>query len=160
MKCKDYSVSQVLVGLHRVGIVGLYDAIGAAEASGLEDREAIVDFMLDSLAAKNYIPDRQSEAYRIALWREYLRHRGERFSDFFSAAPVTVRGAPGPDRDEFVEMVRAVFSVLELRPIVTFEDEGVQGSGPELEIRDEIVVRGALSRRAMEKAVRHSLSDW
>ncbi len=50
MKFKDHSVKQILVGLHKIGIVGLSDAIMASESSGLKEREAIVDLMLDTLA--------------------------------------------------------------------------------------------------------------
>ena len=160
MRFKDHTVTQVLVGLYRIGVVGLADAVRAAEASRLEDRQPIVDLMFDHLATRNYIPERLSEEYRTALWREYLRHRGEDFSAFFSAAPVTVRGRPGPERDEFVELVRSVFAGLELRPAIEFEDECVEELEPELEIRGEIVARGALGRRALDSAVRHSLSDW
>ncbi len=44
MKFRDSSVTQVLVGLHRVGIVGLADAISAAESSGSADREGRGDW--------------------------------------------------------------------------------------------------------------------
>ena len=160
MKCKDYSVKQILVDLHRVGVVDLSEAIRSAEASGLEDREAIVDHMLDGLAVKNYIPDRNAENYRTALWREWLRHCGMDFSAYFSEAPVTVRGRPGAERDRFVELVVLAFATLELRPAISFDSETREGSGPQLEIHGEIIARRAHSQRALEAAIRHSLSDW
>ena len=160
MNCRDYSVTQVLVGLHKIGIVGLADAVRAAEAADLDDRETIVDLMLDALAASNYIPDRQAEPYRVALWREYLRHRGGPYSAFFSRAPVTVRGGPGSERDRFVELVRSVFAKLELKPVIAFESECAEGPWPQLEIHGEIVARGAHSPQTLETAVRRSLSDW
>jgi hypothetical protein len=160
MRFKDHSVSQVLVGLHRIGIVGLADAIRAAEVSGLEEREPIVDLMSDHLATRNYIPERMSEEYRTALWREYLRHRGEDFSAFCSEAPVTLRGPSGPERDQFVELVNSVFASLELLPVIEFDPEHEEGQIPQLEIRGEIVARGPQNRRSLERSVRESLSDW
>ena len=87
----------ILVGLHRVGLVGFRDALAAAAASGLDDREAIVDSLVETLASENYIPDPGDEAFRIALWREFLRHRGQDFRAFFSEVAVTVRAG---DRQE------------------------------------------------------------
>jgi len=160
MRFKDYSVTQVLVGLHRVGVVGLRDAVKTAAASGLVEREQLVDLMMQELTANNYIPDRQSEAYRTALWRECLRHRGEDFSAYFSPVEVTVRGAPGEERDRFAELVRAVFAGLELRPVIAFEAEAGEGPGPQLVIGGEIVARGKHDRRRLDATVRRTLSDW
>jgi len=159
-RCKDYSVTQILVGLYRVGVVGLQDSLKRAAASGLTDREQVVDLLVQELAAKNYVPDRQVEAFRIALWREYLRHRGLDFRAFFSKVEITVRGAPGEARDRFVELVRTALAEHELEPVVTFEDEAGGDPGPQLVVRGEVVARGELSPRSVRLAVRKSLSDW
>lgn len=160
MRCKDYSVRQILIGLHRVGIVGLMDAIAAAEASGLAEREAIVDVMLDSLRPSNYIPESQVADYRPALWREYLRHRGDDISELYTAVPVTVHGEPGEERDRFVELTRAAMAFFELRPDISYAAVDSEQVSPMLVIGDEVVARGPQSQRGMEKAVRQSLSDW
>jgi len=160
MKCRDYSVTQILVGLHRVGVVGLRDALKLVEASGLDDREQLVDLMVGELAGDNYIPDGQVEAFRVALWRELLRHRGEDFSPFFEPVAVTVRGRPGEERDRFAELVRSVLAAFELRAEVTFEDHPGDGPSPQLLIGGEIVARGPHDRRRLEGAVRRSLTDW
>ena len=160
MRCKDYSVRQILIGLDRIGIVGLYDALQAAEASGLENREALIDLMLEVLRPKNYIPDEHVEAYRVALWRELLRHRGQDFRALYSEIPVTVCGEPGPDRERFVEAASAALAVFELRPVVSFAPPQGEGPNPQLIIGGELIARGPQSRRSMESAVRRSLSDW
>lgn len=160
MRCKDYSVRQILIGLDRIGIVGLADAIEAAESSGLEDRAALVELMLEALRPRNYIPDDQIERYRPALWRELLRHRGQDFRALFSEIPVTVYGEPGLDRDRFVEAVVAALALFELRPAVGFAPPREGEPNPQLVIRGEVVARGAQSRRSMENAVRRTLSDW
>ena len=90
MGCASFGVTQVLVGLHRVGVVGLDDALKRAEASGLEDREAKIDLMVEELKSDNFMPPGQTAAFRRALWREYLRRRNEDFSDYLSEAEVTV----------------------------------------------------------------------
>jgi len=160
MRCKDYSVRQILIGLHRVGIVGLHDAIAAAEASGLTERKAVVDLMLDVLRPNNYIPDNQVDDYRPALWREVLRHRGEDISELYTAVPVTVHGVPGEDRDRFVAMTRSAMALFELRPDVGFAPADAKGPNPVLIIGGDVVARGPQSQRGMEKAIRQSLSDW
>ena len=108
MKCKDPNVVQILVGTRRVGVVGLRQAIKEAIESGLTGREEIVDLLLQSLEEDNYIPDPRSTLYRTALWREYLRRKGESFSEFFSEIPVVVRADEGEKRDRFVEMIGSV----------------------------------------------------
>jgi len=158
MRFKDHSVTPILVGLYRVGVVGLHDAIKAAEASGLGEREPLVDRMMAELTGKNYIPDSQTEAFRTALWREYLRHRGQDFSPFFSAVEVLVRGPADPKRERFVELVRSLMAELELQPVFAFDER--EGPILELVIRGEVVGRGTHSPRALRQALRHTLSDW
>lgn len=160
MKFRDHSVTQVLVGLHRVGMVGLHDALEAADASGLEGREALVDLVARELAANNYVPDGQAEAFRTAVWRELLRHRGQDCSAFFSPVEVTVRGAPGPVRERFVDMLRSALAELELRPVVAFEDPVGEGPSPQLLIRSEVVSRGLPTPQNLRQALRKTLSDW
>jgi hypothetical protein len=160
MKCKDYSIRQVLIGLHRVGIVGLNDAIRLAETADLEDQEAIVDFILASLKSQNYIPDEQLAEYRRSLWREYLRHHGEDFSELYTEVAVTVCGEPGEGRDRFVELTRSAMALFELRPVIGFAPPGEEGPNPQLIIGGDVVTRGPQTLRALEGAVRKSLSDW
>lgn len=158
MKFKDYSVRQVLVGLHRVGIVGLADAIERAEASGLDDRDALTDHMLATLRPNNYIPEATLPEYRRALWREYIRNRGGDFSALFSEVEVTVRGQPGENRDRFVDLVRSALAEMELQPVVVFEPG--EGAGIELVIRGEVVARGADTFKRILLALRRTLSEW
>jgi hypothetical protein len=160
MGCGSYGVTQVLVGLHRVGVVGLRKALLQAQDSGLADREAILDRLIETLTADNYFPKGQTAALRTALWREYLRYLGEDFREFFSEVRVTVRGEPGERRDQFVEMAESVFADFELKPIADFAEESKTGSDPELLIGDQRVVHGLLSRDKFKSAVRKNLSDW
>jgi hypothetical protein len=154
---KDKSVTPIRVGLDQVGVVGLHDALKQTEELDPRDREAIVDRMMEILGPRNYIPDRQVEAYRIAFWRESLRQRGRDFSAWYSELPVTVRGAPGDERDRFVALVEATLAAHELRPVFTY---AAGGRSPELVIRDEVVARGPQNRASLERAVRRTFSHW
>jgi hypothetical protein len=140
--------------------VGLQAAFGKADGSGLVGREALQDFLVRHLAADNYIPESQLEAFRGAIWREYLRHRGEDFSPYYSEIEVIVRGGAGRRRDEFVRVLRSVLGDFELNPVVTFAPAVARGSDIELVINDEVLVRGPHSRRSFKEAVRRSISDW
>jgi hypothetical protein len=158
--CKTYGVTPVLIGLQGVGIVKLRPALDQTAASGLTEPEELLDFLIDVLAADNYIPNRQDEPYRRAIWREYLRFQKQDVSDFYSDVEVTVRGEPGEGRDAFVATAESVFADHELKPIVTFEPPNKEGRNPELLIRDMSVVSGKPTRKMFDKAVRKSFSDW
>ena len=160
MGCKGFGVDMILVGLYSVGIVGLCDAFAKADESGVTDPEATLGLLVDSLRADNYVPDAQVDAFRTAIWREYLRYRGEDFTEFFSEVDVTVRGDAGEARDRFVELTHSVLGDFELRPVITVESEDTPDSRPELIINDETVVRGSQSRASFKTAVRKSISHW
>jgi len=158
--CGAFGVEQVLVGLNRVGIVGLLDALKEVAASGLDDREAVVDRLIEILATENFFTDPRDADLRTALWREYLRSRGHDFREFLSEIRVTVRGEPGEKRDRFVAAVETVLAGFELKPVVAFSPGDPSDPGPQLVIHDEIVVRGIESRRSIEAAIRRSVSGW
>jgi hypothetical protein len=149
-----------MVDLYRVGLVGFKEALEKADGSGLEDREAIVDLLVDSLTPENYVPDAQMPAFRVAMWREFLRFRGEDVSEFFSEAEVVVRGEPGDERDRFVATLTDVFADFELKPLIAYEPPGEDGPNPQLVINDEVVLRGNPSRQNFKAAVRKSFSGW
>jgi len=160
VRCGSPGVPQILVGVNRVGIVGLRDALAIAAESELTEREEIVDFLLEALAADNYIPANRTDDFRIAVWREYLRSREEDFSAFFSEIDVTVVGEAGDERDGFLEMLNAIFTEFELRPVVAFTPPGEDGPDPQLIIDDEVIVRGLQSRHSFKAAIHKSISDW
>jgi hypothetical protein len=160
MRCGDYAVPQVLVGLHRVGVVGLRQACSNVAGSGLADREEIVDALLEELAADNYIIDSQIEAYRTALWREYLRSQGRDFSEFFSRIRVTVHGEQGEDRDRLIELCRSVLADFELQPDLDLASPVDDGPNPQIVIGDTTVATGIPTRRALKTIIRQRLSDW
>jgi hypothetical protein len=149
-----------MVGLHRVGVVGLGRALEAVDDAGLTEREAIVDLLMDALASDNYVPASQLEAYRTAMWREYLRFKGRDFREFYSEVTVTIRGEPGEDRERFVELTRSALGDFELAPTIEFDSETGEGPEPQLAIGDHTLVAGLRGRDRFKAAVRQSLSDW
>lgn len=160
MGCRNFGINQIMVGLYRVGITGLSDALKEAEDSGRAGKQAVVDFLVETLARDNYIPDAQKEAYRTALWREYLRHKGEDVSPAFSEVDVVVRGRPGEELDRFLETVSSVFGDFELRPVVTMQPPPESGPAFQLEVNGDIIVRGFPDRTRFKAAVQKSFSDW
>lgn len=160
MGCRTYGVAQVMVDLHRVGIVGLRQALSDLDAAQLDDEREAVDFLVERLAEDNYVPVSEMEAYRAALWREVLRHRGEDFSAFFPVVEATVYGEEGEDRDRFVARVRAVFSEFELRPEITLVRPADDGRHPLLRVGEHEILRGLQSLPATRLAIRKSFSGW
>jgi hypothetical protein len=158
--CKDFGVTQVLVGLHRVGVVGLRQAIQDVDSSSLTEREVVVQRLLDLLRPDNYIPGRQLEDFKVALWREYLRFKGEDFSKFFSPIDVDVFGTPGPELDSWKAQLTSVFSDFELTPVFNAHLSQEYGPSPQLRIAGQLVVSGQKSREKLKTAIRLSFSDW
>jgi hypothetical protein len=148
------------VGLHRVGVVGLRQALQALEEREIEDRAEAVEFLLGVLAEDNYVPQAMEEDYRVALWREVLRGRGQDFSAYYSPVEVTVRAPSGRPGEEFAARVVSVFADFELRPVISWAEPEDATAQPELLIGDEVVVRGLLARERFKGAVRKSFSDW
>ncbi len=157
----SFGVTPVLVDLHRVGISGLGDALKRVDALALTGKQAIVDALAAALLEDNYVPEAQRQAFRTALWREYLRFKGRDPSPFFSTIAVTVRGDPGEERDRFVALLSSVLAGFELRPSIRFEPNPRAAAPATLVIGDDTVYQGpSTDRRRLEQALRKSISGW
>jgi hypothetical protein len=150
----------VLVGLSRVGLVGLREAIERASASGIEERDALVELMMNALAERNYISPASTEAYRLTLWREYLRHRGEDIRHLYSEIDVTVRAQVGPELERFRATLVEIFAEHELRPAISVAPPAAGAATPQLWIGDQLVVAGTSDRERIAKQVARQISDW
>jgi hypothetical protein len=157
---KPANLSLILVGLNKVGIVGLRDAIRKANNAGLTEREETVDHIMQLLSNENYIPDPQDAEYRQTIWREFLRHRGENIRPFYSEIEVTVRGKAGPERDRFVQTLTSVLNEFELQPSITYLPPSDPDAALELMIDDESVVRGSVPQDQLKLAVHRRISEW
>lgn len=160
MKVRLRSVLQVRVGLDRVGLAGLEQAFERADDSGLAEREELVGLMMEALSTRNYIPAESEDEYRKALWREYLRHRGEDIRHLYSEIEVVVSGEAGEDWDRTVGAVKAVLNEHELEPSFRYESPGPVGASPQVAIAGQVVVRGTRSELAVRKAIKAQMDDW
>lgn len=75
-------VVQIGIGDDSIGLVGLNRIFEQLRALGRPPDESVEDELLKMVAAKNYVPARAEEEYRLALRREYAkfysRKKGER----------------------------------------------------------------------------------
>jgi small redox-active disulfide protein 2 len=71
-------VTQIRVGKHKIGIVGLNAALVGIEADNTElSDEQIGNLLLEKLSKKNYIGSEARDKYQKAFLREYKKHLGE-----------------------------------------------------------------------------------
>jgi hypothetical protein len=154
------TVNTLLVGLHRIGIVGIREALMEVDDAGLDEQKEVVDRLVEILLPANYVPDPDDEGFRRALWREFLRYKNEDFSDFLSQIDITVLGAAGEEREKFLEALESVLHELELEPVVEFGPPAEEGPNPQLIIDGEVVARGFRDRQRLRQSVHRSISDW
>lgn len=160
MKVRLRSVSRVLIGLDRVGLVGLERAFEKADASGLEDCDELFTLLMEALSGPNYIPAASENEYRKAVWREYLRHRGQDIRHLYSEVEVVVRGEAGEDRDRIVGVLTTILAEHELKPSFRYEPPDPAEVNLQVSIAERVVVRGGQSESAIRKAVRAQMDDW
>lgn len=158
--CSAGPVEQVLVGLKRVGIYGLREALQKAARTGLQGRNDVVDFLLNVVSEHNYVADMQDVNYRNALWREYCRFRGHDIRELYSEIDVIVRGDPGDERDRFVSTIRSVFGEFELKPVVQYAPAATEGKNPQLVIGGETIIAGFIPRKALMVRIRKHVTHW
>jgi hypothetical protein len=149
----------ILVGLRRVGLVGLREALRKVNEEPRPAGDAALDRLLEILRRRNYIPEEHEPAYRRALGRELLRSRGQEFRALLEEIPVTLRGTDGEERLRLQEDLAAVLEEMDLRPILALEPPG-PGPTPQVLIGGEIVQRGPASRPQLRAAVARTLTDW
>jgi hypothetical protein len=159
VRCGSRTVSQILVGLDRVGLAGLEAAFAAADASGLEGREEIVDLLRQAVDRRNYVPAGSEEDYRQALWREYQRHRGEDIRDLYSEVEVLIRAEAG-ESERLAADVAAALAEHELRPAMHFDAPDRSVDGAQVVIAGHLVAEGAPTAGALRKAIKTRLDDW
>ena len=156
-KQRKLPVVQVLIGLQRIGLAGLWEVIKEAESSGLTDRDELLDHMMAALAELKDRPESSTEEDRRAVWREYLRSRGEDYSGFLSEIQVAVRGEA---EKVYLADLDAVFAEHDLKPVVSLETAEPGAPSPELVIDGETVIAGPASRQRLRRAIQKQISDW
>lgn len=148
----DTSITQIRVGRHRVGIIGLNAALNrVADAHQNSSDTVIADNLLHLLSKKNYISQTAREDYRQAFLRAYKKQLGLAVdnspSDFLE---IKILGGGCNICDGLENTVMEVLSELNLPADVEHIREkdrirqfNVQ-DGPALVINQEVVARGTL----------------
>ena len=148
-------VTQILVGGHRTGIIGLKEALDEAKGrcEGLSDEDT-GSVLLEIFSRRNYIPSSITGIYREAFLREYKKHIGEPVDVPASQGPqIKVLGPGCPQCEKLEQEVMAVMAetsvigdlehVRDLSEIGTY---GVMGS-PALVIDNQVKAVGIVPSR-------------
>ena len=148
----EHDVTQVLVGGHRTGIMGLKPVLEAVaqELAGRPDPE-IKAALMERLGKSNYIVPTARPAYEMAFFREYRKFIGTPLpADPAGPVQVKVLGQGCPSCDKLEQDVMAVLAELGLaadldhvRDIREIAAYGVMGS-PALVIDGEVVAAGKI----------------
>lgn len=110
-------ISQINVGGHLTGVVGLDEAISeVAESFGKSASEDdVAREMIKRIAQRNYIPDKLLAAYGAAVIREYKKYLGEDVPEEPSAGLRVVILGPGCFQCSSLEMdVRNILAEMNL----------------------------------------------
>ena len=76
------SVTQIKIGTHKFGIVGLKKALkDMAQAYAEQADDVVAEELLNRLSKKNYIPEKVQKKYGRAFVREFRRFLGQPFDD-------------------------------------------------------------------------------
>jgi len=80
MNPRQSDISQIKIGQHIYGIVGLKHALEAlGETHAKQPDEAVAEELLRRLSNENYIPDKVREKYGRAFVREFRKYLGQAF---------------------------------------------------------------------------------
>lgn len=155
---------QITVGGHRVGIIGLSEAIDETKSLHRVDVSEIAQTLLDKIKAQNYVPDSRKEDYARALFREYQKALGLPVDDSEDKSEglfIKILG-PGCYACEQLEKdVKTVLAELNLaadvehvRDLNQIAEYGLMGT-PSLVINAEVVLNG----RSLPKSQLKSLLE-
>ena len=78
----ELNVTQIKIGTHRFGIVGLKNALeNMAQAYAEQADDVVAEELLNRLSKMNYIPENVQKKYGRAFVREFRRFLGQPFDD-------------------------------------------------------------------------------
>jgi small redox-active disulfide protein 2 len=146
-------IVKIRVGQFTVGIVGLKKALKEAIKINFPSDQAVAEYLLKQLKAKNYIPLRTEAEYAQAFLKEYKKYQGEEVEiEKLQGLDVKILGPGCPNCDSLEQMVYKVMAdggivgnvehVRDLREIASY---GMVAT-PALVINGEIKVAGRLPR--------------
>jgi hypothetical protein len=153
-------VTQVRVGRHMTGIVGLKQNLAqvAGRREGLTDTQ-IVEMLLQSLSQSNYIPDNIRDLYAQAFLREFKSFIGEAVTEApLEGMDIKVLGRGCPQCDRLEHEVMAVLADMRVeaaldhvRDVAQIGRFGVLGM-PALVINGKVVCVGSVPTRDQIRA--------
>lgn len=155
----EHDVTQILVGGHRTGVIGLKSALEeiARTFSGCPD-EDIKAGLMALLGKSNYIVPSAKAAYEAAFFREYKKFVGEPMpEDPSGPLQIKVLGQGCPSCDKLEQDLMAVMAELGLpadldhvRDIKEIASYGVMGN-PALVINGKVVAVGRVPSKSQLK---------
>jgi small redox-active disulfide protein 2 len=155
----EKDVTQISIGGHRIGIIGLKSVLEAVagEFKGRPDEEIKAELMA-RLGRSNYIVPSASAAYDAAFFREYKKSIGEPMpEDPNGPLQIKVLGPGCPECDRLERDLMAVMSELNLpadldhvRDIKEIACYGVMGN-PALVINGKVVAAGRVPSKSQLK---------
>ena len=163
---EDYT--QIRIGKHLTGIIGLKSALADAVArcKGMAD-DQIASVLVEMLSTSNYIEARIKAEYAQAFLREYKKHIGEPVTETSDQRmQIKVLGPGCPQCERLEQEVMAVMSetgiMAELEHVRNPADIsrfGVMGS-PALVINGEVKVVGSVPPREKIKTWIEQAAEW
>lgn len=157
----EKDVTQIPVGAHRVGIIGLKSVLKAvAREYGDKSEAEIKSELLKRLGRSNYIVPSAVAAYEAAFYREYRNFIGDPVPEEPSGAlQIKVLGPGCPSCDKLEQDIMAVLSELKVsadldhvRDVREIACYGVMGN-PALVINGKVVAVGRVPTK-------NQLKEW
>lgn len=161
--------SQIWVGDHEVGLIGLKEAIEEiAQSHGERNDEEVQQALLERLSKKNYIPGSARPDYGNAFLREFRKFLGQAYEDVGNKGLRIVVLGPGCSQCNRLEQV--VMQVLSemglgasLEHVTDIKEIAKYGflRTPALVINGTVVASGAVppAKRVMEWLTQAVASD-
>jgi len=156
LRKKDFmdtsTVTQIMVGGQRVGIIGLKEVLQEVAARVKEKPEKeIKDVLLSRLSTKNYIPEKVKEEYRTAFFREYRKFIGEPVEeDAGGGLQIKILGPGCPNCDALEQTVMEILAktgipadVEHVRDPIAIAEFGVMGT-PALVVNGQVKAVGKI----------------
>jgi small redox-active disulfide protein 2 len=152
-------VTQIMIGGHRVGIIGLKPVLEAVaqELAGRPDSE-VKDELMARLGRSNYIAPSAKAEYEAAFFREYKKSIGEPLpEDPSGSIQIKVLGPGCPSCDKLEQDLMTVMAELDLpadlehvRDVKEIACYGVMGN-PALVINGKVVAAGRVPSKSQLK---------
>ncbi len=110
----EYNITQIQVGSHRVGMIGLKKVFIEVQSLNLSEPEKIMNEIINRTKRSNYIPIEAESEYAEALLLEYRRFLGEQIEEKRGVIEIRILGPGCPRCEELVNHVMTAVAELEL----------------------------------------------